>query len=85
MLRGLRRSWGGTHHTFVCVPCRHANRTGVDCPMCGEPTRRLYGRTPKRRDTRAWQHLARIYWRWDNTLPLHVRRAIELAALWRHR
>jgi len=85
MHRYLRRAWGGTHHTYVCVPCRHANRTGVACPQCGESTRRLYGRTPKRTDDRAWKRLARIFWRWDNALPYRIRRGVELATLWKLR
>lgn len=82
-LRRLRH--GAQAHTFVCVPCRYANRTGVACPTCGESTRRLYGRTPKRSDLRAWDRLRRTYWRWDNALPYAIRRAVELAARWKRR
>lgn len=85
MNRTLRRKWGGTHHTYVCVDCRHANRTGVACPRCGEMTRRLYGRTPPRRDTRAWDVLRQRYWRWDNALKAPERRAHELRAQWGRR
>ena len=70
---------------YACVPCRYANRTGVSCPTCGEQTRRVYGRVPRRGDDKAWARLRRLYWTWDNALPLSVRRGIELAMQWSRR
>ena len=75
---------GLTRRTSVCVDCRHVNRTGVDCPTCGEPTRRLYRRAPKRDDDKAWAAIRKAFWSFDNTwLYYREQRAMELAQRWK--
>jgi hypothetical protein len=46
-------------HNWVCTKCRYSNRTGQDCPTCGESTRRAYSRRiPQKHNDKAWKALA---------------------------